>query len=243
MKKITFFLGVMVALVASSCSSVKVSSTGKTLEPEITTLRADLDVKYTKVKGVYDINVKKNEHVDIKAMCNNAVFNALDPVGADFLVGPQFKVDIEVRGRKYITVTVTGYPAYYKNFHQDAEPQYLESYDIQELKPGTPYLVIDKDQYGGVMGYDLIAPKAPKCCEKKPCTIDLNETTVDKIILNHNGKVTPKPEQVVEVQKPTITSRIEEKVTAAKQEKAKKAEERKAKQAAKKAAKQNAKKK
>ncbi len=68
----------------------------------------DMDVSDTKITGVAQAKNKE----DAK---KNAVANALEGTGADLLIDPNYYITSST-GR--VTVSVTGYPATYKNFRQ-----------------------------------------------------------------------------------------------------------------------------
>lgn len=75
-------------------------------------LLADLDVKETKVTATAKGTLSKD---GIDFVKNQAVASALKTTNGDILVEPKY--DIETVGDD-ITVTVTGFPANYKNFRQ-----------------------------------------------------------------------------------------------------------------------------
>ena len=70
----------------------------------------DMDVKEEKVSATINARGKKVSD-DLK---NQVLAEAIKKSNADVLVEPRFETDI--KGRK-MTVTVTGFPATYKNFH------------------------------------------------------------------------------------------------------------------------------
>lgn len=69
----------------------------------------DLDVKEKKATGI--ANAKKR--IPLEIIKQNAIANALKNENADALVEPIFETEVY---RRNITVTVTGWPAIYKNF-------------------------------------------------------------------------------------------------------------------------------
>lgn len=70
---------------------------------------ADLEVKETKVTGTYSDRSKKT----MKFVKEMALYDALQKANADVLIEARY-VTVKKFGR--IEVTVTGYPATYKNF-------------------------------------------------------------------------------------------------------------------------------
>jgi len=102
--------------VMASCSvSKSKSSTIKTIDIDLTGIVqkpviVDLDVKENKVSGVATENT---EAVNINIVKQEAIADAVKKANADILVEPMFTT--ETVGSK-ITVTVTGFPANYKNF-------------------------------------------------------------------------------------------------------------------------------
>ncbi len=107
------FIGLFI-LILTSCTVLRTHSTktqdvyglGAIQLPVI----VDLDVKETKVTGTSTTSVKGEP---ISVTKNNAVYDALKSVNADVLIEPRF--DTETIGDK-TKVTVTGFPATYKNF-------------------------------------------------------------------------------------------------------------------------------
>ena len=158
MKKVLFF---SLCLVASVCffsctteSKTVITTTSRTLEPQIYPILADLDIKTQKVTGVYNYECDNGESVDENVLKSNAVYQALKEIKADILVAPQYQVTTKTMGRQYITVTVTGYPAYYKNFRPMSEFSELETV---ETKSGA-VVVVAKDQNKAVLGYQVVVP-------------------------------------------------------------------------------------
>lgn len=161
MKKVLF---ISLCLVASVCffsctteSKTFVSTTSRTLEPKIYPILADLDIKTQKVTGVYNYECDNGEFVDENVLKSNAVYQALKEIKADILVAPQYQVTTKTMGRQYITVTVTGYPAFYKNFRPMGEFSELETV---ETKSGV-VVVVAKDQNKAVLGYQVVVPSGP----------------------------------------------------------------------------------
>ncbi|MCB8964227.1 MAG: hypothetical protein H6536_04210 [Bacteroidales bacterium] len=104
---------VLLAMLVSSCSVVKtrtakiadVYSGGVIQKPVI----VDLNVAETKVTGTAEAKTV----VPVSKIKEDAVADALKKANADVLVEPIFET---VKANAKTTVTVTGFPAYYKNF-------------------------------------------------------------------------------------------------------------------------------
>ena len=117
MKKIIFVLTISV-LSMTSCTVAYKTSTTKNITPTITAaVLSDLDVSNKKV--TYTYTPKANEvKAGVEHCINTAIYEALAMNGGDVLVETQKA--IVVRGNslfgKIKSVTVTGYPATYKNF-------------------------------------------------------------------------------------------------------------------------------
>lgn len=187
MKKL-YFLLIAVALVSvmTSCKSSSSSkTTARCVEPKVTELYADLDVKTTKTIGECTWEGKKKEDPCIEELMRIAVYNALQSHKADVLVAPQYRIKEEVRGHKSIKITVTGYPATYVNFRHTAT---IDELEVQQLDPSKPYLLKAKTSAGQIVGYQVIVP-----VDKDVHTIDLEQTTLDKIVLNCAEQPKPVP--------------------------------------------------
>lgn len=176
-KHLLYLLCLVIAIAATSCSTSKVVSTARILEPVTYPIHADLDIKAQKVTGVFNYECKKNIAVNEQEMKDNAVYAALREANADVLVAPMFQVNTKVMGKKYVTVTVTGYPATYKNF-RPIEPEKFASLETIESNNGV-ILLIGKDQDENVLGYQVVVP-----ADKSINTIDMDMVTLDKIILD-----------------------------------------------------------
>lgn len=118
-----------------SCSSLQKTSTAKTLDiigagilhfPVV----ADLDVRETKVSG--SITGRTGSSIDLMKM--EAIAAALKSGSADVLVEPAYQIETE--GSR-VSVTVTGFPANYKNFRKmtDADTTLIKPNFLQ--KPVT----------------------------------------------------------------------------------------------------------
>lgn len=119
MKKILFVM--LIASMCTSCSVLrKSSSTSQNVESSLSSATiADLQVSNQKISYTYRPN-KQDRKAGINHVVGNAVAAALKNSGnADVLIERQYEAIYKVRlfgGKKIKTVTVTGYPATYKNF-------------------------------------------------------------------------------------------------------------------------------
>lgn len=119
MKKIIFILAIAASF--TSCSVVRHSTAAtQDVNTSITSRNAvELDVAEQKISYTYR-PTRQDRKAGIKHVVNNAVAAALRENGdADVLVQKQQEVVYRVNmfgARKIKTVTVTGYPAVYKNF-------------------------------------------------------------------------------------------------------------------------------
>lgn len=187
MKRTIFSLVAVVAvlLVATSCSYRMVDRTGRTLEPYSEPMMADLEVSQTKVTGTFSVMKKelgclrwRTASMKINTYKLNAVYDALQSVKADVLLFPQYEV-VQVEGMgDGIMVTVTGYPGVYKNFRP--VPKAIKV-NLTEMKPETPYLIETKDEDGKTVGYKVVT-------NYKSNSLDLNDVTLDKVVVTKNKK-------------------------------------------------------
>lgn len=122
MKKIFFVM--LIASLCTSCSVLRKStSTTQNVESSLRSATiADLVVSNQKISYTYKPN-KQDRKAGINHVVGNAVAAALKNNGnADVLVERQYEAIYRVRlfgAKKIKTVTVTGYPATYKNFRTD----------------------------------------------------------------------------------------------------------------------------
>lgn len=151
-------------IVATSVSTTSSKAYSRTLEPQTYPILADLDIKTQKVTGVYNYECDNGETVDESMLKSNAVFQALKEIKADILVAPQYHFNTKIMGRQYITVTVTGYPAYYKNFRPISEFSEVETI---ETNSGAT-VIVAKDQSRRILGYQVVGS------DQGPRTIDMN---------------------------------------------------------------------
>lgn len=158
MKK-SVFLCLVVMVVNASCSISKTVSSAYTLLPNTNITIADLDIQENKVTGEYrfDIQLDREKTVDKQELLNNAIYNALRPLKADVLVAAQYQIESSSRGnRMFYNVTVTGYPAYYRNFRSS------DVKDVEFKEIGGLVYVIPKNASGEAVGYQSVVP-SNKC--------------------------------------------------------------------------------
>ncbi len=129
MKKIGLIL--VLGLLITSCGVNKSMSTAKTMDiygsgvihiPVV----ADLEVSPTKVSAT--MNFSGDLMLITKANEQEVIAKAIKKVGADILIEPSFE---KKQDGSEIIVTVTGFPAKYKNFRN------AKSSDIELLKVGN----------------------------------------------------------------------------------------------------------
>ncbi|MCR4812494.1 MAG: hypothetical protein K5867_07910 [Bacteroidales bacterium] len=223
MKKV-YFLAIAVVLVGvmASCASKKTTSktetTARCLEPIVADLYADLDVNSAKTMGECSWEGAVNEDVDIEDLKRIAVYNALTTHKADVLVAPQFKVKTDTYARKTIKVTVTGYPATYTNFHHSPVVNTVEA---KELKSDATYLLKSQTNDNQTIGYQVIVP-----VEKSLKTIDIDQTTLDKIVLSNtecskHPVCTDRNYSVIEPEGVTLSDKSDKKAPASNDKKGK----------------------
>lgn len=113
-KKILFF-ALMTTISLSSCTTVKKTATSIDVASVVQSNNtADLEVSKTKITYTYKVPSKVARGGEKNAI-NAAVTEALKENGdANALVAPQY--EIVKKKHKTKRVTVTGYPATYKNF-------------------------------------------------------------------------------------------------------------------------------
>ena len=161
MIKKLLLIAAVACLALTSCSTYRVNSKARVMEPFVAPLHAVVDVRPAKITYSYQVTFKKNEPVNEQVLRDNAVYEALIQAKADVLVAPTFKVECEIEGRKYYTVTVTGYPADFTEFIQDKPVMSSVAIDIKELKKDAAYIIIDKDQNGVQKGYRVVGMEEP----------------------------------------------------------------------------------
>ena len=114
MNRQTIAIIFVAGLLLTSCIPVGKFSSSKTIDISATVNQkptvVDLDVKETKVTATA---TGKLAYTSFEVIKSDAVSNALKIANADILVEPKFET---ITTGSEITVTVTGYPAFYKNF-------------------------------------------------------------------------------------------------------------------------------
>ena len=123
------FIAIIIVISLGSCSSMKsTTNTAKTLpiygsgviqKPVI----VELDVKQSKVTATAVGKLGSN----IETLKSEAVSQAIRSVGADVLVEPSYST---ITNRGTSTVTVSGFPATYKNFRD------IKAEDVPLIKAG-----------------------------------------------------------------------------------------------------------
>jgi len=135
MKKINLLVALSIAFMTSCTTQHSITTktadiygAGVIQKPVL----ADMEVKEEKISAT--INARgKSINDDLK---NQAVAEAVKKSNADVLVEPRFESTI--KGRK-ITLTVTGFPATYKNFHT------IKQEEVELLKAGKVHQVNTMD--------------------------------------------------------------------------------------------------
>ena len=202
-KHLLAFVAIVAGIALTSCSSYyRVNSTPKVLEPSVAPVHATLEVRQSKITYVYQQTFSKSAIVDENQLRENALYEAIAQARADVLVAPTFKTELEIDGRKYYTVTVSGYPADYSEFVQEKalmEPRQLET---KELKKDAAYLFINKDQNGNLVDFEVVgtgkdaivvAPKTvpadgPKVVVEEKRTIVSSEPAPKKVFGKKKAK-------------------------------------------------------
>jgi hypothetical protein len=154
MKKSNFslLLFVVLALVSLESCSVQKSVTAKSMDiygsgvmhkPVI----ADLDVSSTKVKGTYDVV----SGTLFEAAKNEAIAQLLKESNADVIVEPKYEL-VQTMGSSKITIS--GYPATYKNFRsiEKSDIELLNVGIVQKAKVDEPRTVKKKNRVWVVVG-------------------------------------------------------------------------------------------
>ena len=118
MKKFFGLLAVGVALMMSSCTTVRHTATAGPVDNKVISFTvADLNVKKNKVTKTYNWNWNPFKCVSVDLVKENTEAALLQENGADVLVEPEYI--IERRGlMRGGSVTVIGFPATYTNFHK-----------------------------------------------------------------------------------------------------------------------------
>lgn len=157
MRKILYLFLCVSAVSFVSCSSVNRyyrTTTSTTLEPNYHNLMvmpsvADLDISetrisYTESEAYRNMPELANSAAsffsfgrDVKLRCYNiALYNAAIANNADVIVAPNYSIEVDVAGN--LSITVTGYPANYRNFRRPTTDDVLliyRSWKAIELQP------------------------------------------------------------------------------------------------------------
>ena len=153
MKNLQQFRKVIILFCATlslmSCSSVAKFSTAKTIDITPTIVQkptvADMQVNEKKVMGTYTGKLKTTTLETIKS---EAVASALKSVNADILVEPRF--DTTINGSQ-TTVTVSGFPATFKNFRamKEEDIPLMKIGTVRQVHTFTPPTVVAKKSNSG----------------------------------------------------------------------------------------------
>jgi hypothetical protein len=132
------------SILLGSCSTVSKFSSAKTIDITPLVVQkptvADLVVKEAKVTGNFS---GKSMTIPLETIKSEAVAAALKTVNADVLIEPRF--DYVING-KLTTVTVSGFPAIYKNFRpiKPEDIQLLHSGIVRQVTTFTPPVLTQK---------------------------------------------------------------------------------------------------
>lgn len=150
-------------------------------------LFADCEVGKERISASFTVeNTKYQESrgMDETTMLNNAVYEAMRTVDADELIGLQFKMtseyDQDKKTSKYV-ITVSGYPVWYRNF-RPVEKERID-FDVKELKPDTPYIIVEKDNKVGGKGYRVVSTKVKQEALVPVVPFDTENMEMDKVEL------------------------------------------------------------
>ena len=120
MKKLFLALGVVAMITLASCSLTKKTATVEQPKNNIATaVAADLEVSPNRINYTYEPSSKENK-AGVQNVINCAVAKALKDNGdAHVLVGMEYTMKAKQLpfGLKVVEITVSGFPAKYKNFH------------------------------------------------------------------------------------------------------------------------------
>ncbi len=174
-------MAVVALALLASCSTTIVTSSAPDIQPSVRPIIADLEVQQQKVTATFTSNDKRAFRMGRggeQEIVRNAVFEALQEVQADVLVGMQYQIT-EVRnslGRlKSKTVVVSGYPGHYRNIRSLPN----NKISAKELKPDTPYIITEKDGHGDTKVYTIITT------ENNELTLDLEKADSETVILTN----------------------------------------------------------
>lgn len=112
------YLPLIAALALSSCSSIRHTSATADVDTRVVSFTvADVDVRPEKVSATQSWGFNPFKRIDVGLVKTNTTARLVNENNADVLVEPQYIVEHRgfLRGG---SVTVTGYPATYSNFHK-----------------------------------------------------------------------------------------------------------------------------
>lgn len=132
--KIKIFLFVAMAAFMASCSSVRHTSTAVPVDTHVVSFTvADVTVKSEKITRTTSWSFNPFRKVSVELIKSNTTAQMLMDAGADVLVEPEYI--IKQRGLwRGGSVTVTGFPASYSNFHK-MTPEEAEIFKAVNSKP------------------------------------------------------------------------------------------------------------
>jgi hypothetical protein len=154
MKKKNLILIVFATFLLSSCAFQQKMTTTKMMDiygagvvhkPTI----VDLEVKEVRVTGTSN----SSKQVTVESLKTEAVSNALQTANADVLIEPKFDIELKGSNKK---VTVTGFPATYKNFRPITHDD-VQLFDVGIAQKANEYTVSKqtKPNAGKVLGLTL----------------------------------------------------------------------------------------
>lgn len=128
MKKIKVLaIAMMVMMGATSCSTFTKTSTTAAVETSAYALTvADVDVKTTRVSRTASWDCNPFSKMTIEGRKSELVAAVVAEENCDILIDPEYSVKKTFLGLGGGSVTVTGYPAKFTNFHKPT-PQELEA--------------------------------------------------------------------------------------------------------------------
>ena len=111
----------------------------------VTPLIADLEVRATKITYVEteafkDVLVTEQTLLNLPAYKRIALSHAIKAYNADILVGAD--IDVETSADYHFVITVTGYPAVYRNFRNATEADVQLVDDANEISGGATVTVV-----------------------------------------------------------------------------------------------------
>lgn len=161
------------AVLASSCCTTRPLSYTRHQQPSTTEVLADLQISTERITYEYHVTFSNTQFgIKIEELKENAVFEALQSVGSDVLVAPQFRVTkTECPFTTRYDITVIGYPATYVNFRQLPAAERTE---LRELKEGSAYIIVNKSANGQDVSYDRHVIYGPR---KRHCDKDGKQET------------------------------------------------------------------